>query len=107
MVTSQCQRGIFKLRLANTKILHKAIMQAAFDHNGNFSRLTKLDNVIGFKRFCRTDSQGTAISQQIMRILNHIMTKSLTAECSLCQLLVKRQSQCLLVERKITLPNLL
>ena len=82
-------------------------MQAALDHNRNFSRFTKLDHIISLKGFGGTDCQCTAIGQQIMRILNHIMTEGITAQCALCQLLVKRQGQGLLIKFEVTLPYVL
>ena len=62
-MASQSQRCIFELGFADAKILHKAIMQATFDHNGSFSGFTKLDHVICFKSFGCTDRQRTTIGQ--------------------------------------------
>ena len=62
-MASQRQRSIFELFFANTKILHKTIMQAAFHHNSNFGCLGKLDHIVRVKSFGGTHGQRTAIGQ--------------------------------------------
>ena len=53
----------FKLLLADIKLLHKTVMQAALDHNGNFGRFGKLHHIIGFIGFGSTDCKCATIGQ--------------------------------------------
>lgn len=82
-------------------------MQAALHHHGFVGRIGKLHYAFGVVRLGSRYRQLTAIGNQVMRILNHVVAKSLLAQRSSGQFLLERQLQRALKQCLVGIPQAL